>query len=871
MSPPPPAGRGAQLEWVRSTLLDRSVSGVVIAGRAGAGKTWLAAEVTGGLDPARFVVARAQATLAASELPYGAVAHLLPAGGGTDPAWAAGALRARDRDTLILVVDDAQWLDPESAALIRDVITRDKARLLATVRTDADVPAHVRALWRDGPVPRLELGPLSEAETARLLEDAVGGPVEAAGAHWLWRMTEGSPLFLRELVLAGALTEVRGVWCRATALPATQRLCDLIAARTRDLGEDERAAIELVAFGEPIERELLTGLTSAAAVDRLLAGRIITVTGGRGHGLVRLAHPLHGALLRERTGGLRTRSRLRRLAEAAEGAEAAGPRRREDVLRVAVWRMDGDSTVDPASTLAACGLAWAAYDLDLALRLGRAAMEAGGGFEAAVAVGTLLHFADRPAESEMVLRRVADDAGTDREHALLAIARARNLGAGLGRTDDACRLLTEATATVTAPEPRQELLVFTAWCRSLAGRCRESLELADRVRAAGTVSPRTAARLAAAEGHALALMGRTERSASTAGAALSTVRTWRDETPDCLAALVLARVTAGVLAGDLTAAEAAAGSALNVFGESGTWSGGLRMAAALRGRVCRMRGELESATRWCRDATARSGDGPDLLSGMCFGELAHAAALTGDAATAEAALAEGGRRSPQGYPGAGHALADARPWVLAVGGDVAGAIGAAMANADEARALGLCGLEVFALHDVVRLGGAERVATRLTALAGQVEGALAPLFARHAAAARDGDGLDAVAGAYGRLGLTLHAAEAAAQATAAHEAAGHARLARLSGARAWSTARRCEGAHTPALARMATPQLTSRQRQIAQLAVTGLGNRAIAARLGLSVRTVENHLLSAYERLDVSDRAGLTDLFGPPPHAHAKV
>jgi RNA polymerase sigma factor (sigma-70 family) len=68
---------------------------------------------------------------------------------------------------------------------------------------------------------------------------------------------------------------------------------------------------------------------------------------------------------------------------------------------------------------------------------------------------------------------------------------------------------------------------------------------------------------------------------------------------------------------------------------------------------------------------------------------------------------------------------------------------------------------------------------------------------------------------------------------------------------------------------MATPELTSRQRQIIQLAVTGLSNREIAEHLGLSVRTVGNHLVRAYERLGVSDRAGLADLFGPRPHPPA--
>ncbi|MGH2467328.1 MAG: alpha/beta fold hydrolase [Candidatus Limnocylindrales bacterium] len=53
--------------------------------------------------------------------------------------------------------------------------------------------------------------------------------------------------------------------------------------------------------------------------------------------------------------------------------------------------------------------------------------------------------------------------------------------------------------------------------------------------------------------------------------------------------------------------------------------------------------------------------------------------------------------------------------------------------------------------------------------------------------------------------------------------------------------------------------LTARQREILALVAEGLGNREIAARIGLSVRTVERHLSNAYLKLDLaghSARAG---------------
>lgn len=51
------------------------------------------------------------------------------------------------------------------------------------------------------------------------------------------------------------------------------------------------------------------------------------------------------------------------------------------------------------------------------------------------------------------------------------------------------------------------------------------------------------------------------------------------------------------------------------------------------------------------------------------------------------------------------------------------------------------------------------------------------------------------------------------------------------------------------------PQLTARERAVLDLLATALPNQAIATRLGVSTKTVANHLSSIFSKLQVADRA----------------
>ena len=70
---------------------------------------------------------------------------------------------------------------------------------------------------------------------------------------------------------------------------------------------------------------------------------------------------------------------------------------------------------------------------------------------------------------------------------------------------------------------------------------------------------------------------------------------------------------------------------------------------------------------------------------------------------------------------------------------------------------------------------------------------------------------------------------------------------------------------TPALSAIKSrSRLTQAERETALLAAAGRSNKEIAAQLGISVRTVENHLQHVYEKLGISARTELPKAWSTP-------
>ena len=105
---------------------------------------------------------------------------------------------ARAQPVLVLV-DDAQWLDDESAMALSFVGRRLGAERVASLVTMRETP---EARVRFEGIRRIELGGLSTPEAHELLAAAAVGPVDENVADHIVAATDGNPLALVELPTA---------------------------------------------------------------------------------------------------------------------------------------------------------------------------------------------------------------------------------------------------------------------------------------------------------------------------------------------------------------------------------------------------------------------------------------------------------------------------------------------------------------------------------------------------------------------------------------------------------------------------------------------------------------------------------------------
>jgi DNA-binding CsgD family transcriptional regulator len=865
-------GRGEELDLALSVLTTGPRRALVLGGHAGVGKTRLAQEIVERWPHDAEWVSGSAAT---SAIPFGAVLRLLgdvpvelaAATAGREVEIIRGAIAAaRRQPDRLVVIDDCHQLDDLSALLVHQLVLDRASPLLMTVRTGEDVPSALRSLWEDQHAARIDLLPLSHPEVAALGAQLLEGDVGSATVDALYASSDGNPLLLAELVRdateSGSLRLVDRRWEWNGGVGRGRHLRDVISRRLASLGASGRRVVSLLALAESLDASLIRSLVPELDLDDAERRGLLRTRTVDDVAVVRLGHPLLGEVLIAEEPPSASNALRRELADALA---SRGSRRTGELLLEARLRLDAaDESADPAFYVEAGLHALRLGAATLAHELAEAACALGGPSIARVMLGESLLIGGRYIDARDALESVLPELHDDAEivRAVHALQLALQL---LGDLDGVVGTVGRFAPTVGDAVWRSVLEGNAVQSLMMMGQTRDATSRAEAIRAEHD-DPRVLLRLVSSLGSGWTIAGRTDDALAFVMEMLPVALQHQRELPLAPIWVVNAQAIGLIVAGKIT--EAAQLLELLVgLGRSGSVdAGGTENAPWLdlfSGRINLARGRAAIAAAELGRAADAIGD--DDVGGFyrwARSLHAEALALSGDLGAATAAAADATSARTRSLIYEGDAIR-ARCWVEALGGQLSRAIDGMLEVAALQELEGQHGLEVFTLHDAVRLGAVAEAGDRLARATARSDGAWSPAFRAHLDALRADRGTDlAEAGeVLAAMGADLHAAEAMAEAARAFEREALKTRAAAALRRRDELLVACGPVRTPALHELpARVDLTRREREVVELAVRGASNKEIADRLFVSVRTAEGHLYRAFTKLGITDRAELADV-----------
>jgi DNA-binding winged helix-turn-helix (wHTH) protein len=771
----PLLGRTREVELISAAFRDGKTGGVLLTGPAGVGKTRLALECVRLAQQAGVMVARVSGHPETKPLPFGAAAHVLPAEvvaatgpeGELDRATVfhrarAAVERATQGKRAMVMLDDVDQLDDLTRALMVSLVQARAIFAVATLRTDSSDDG-VERLVKDHHLRPLPISALAPDVIETLLTRVVGGPLEPTTVAWLRDTSTGNPGLLRQLLEhardTGNLVERNGVWSLDWMLARPAPSLELvIQERLAELNDDERQAVELLALAGALDLMVLTSLVDDEVLERLEHRGLLHVTDADRRTEVSLTHPLFVDVLRAELPTMRGR-RLRRML--ADAVTAHGAERRSDQVRVVAWRLEAGGAVDGRLLAHAARLALIDGDNVMAERILDRAEAVDRTPEVVQLMAELEFRRGHTNAVESLLASIDTDELDDQTRAQVLRRRATNLFYQRGQFLEGVQLLTHGLDELSDPDAREALEAYHVLLLAMGGFVGEALVRSEPLLARMTGAPRL--ELLRGRSLALAVAGRADDALDVIGEGLHIY--------DSLAAeldrpgrstLLFTQVLALGELGRVQEATAISRHALEGRPASVTRSwialSEARSNLAI-GEPAVIRRGLDSLVRSSRSL------GHGATERWALALVASARLLEGDVAGASEDLARVASLEV-GPRGLFHADIDrAHAWLAATVDRPQVACERLLVAAADAASFSKYALEATLLHDVVRLGGAASVVTRLSELAACSQGRYARARAAHArgVAAGDHDALAEAVDIFEDCGLTLLAAEAAAQ------------------------------------------------------------------------------------------------------------
>ncbi|MGV8852810.1 MAG: LuxR C-terminal-related transcriptional regulator [Rhodoglobus sp.] len=841
--------RETERDTVLAALRSPRSRSVMLRGPSGVGKTTLGAHISQILRADGRTIVPVVGLAELTEIPLGALAPVLASSGRvdldsvSDRVHALVAVVGENPSKFVLVVDDAPLLDTVSAGVLYQLVRVFGVTTLLTARDSHDVSGPLARLLHENLIDIVDLDGLSLEHSQSILQQYLGGTLRPESLRALFEASRGNPLMLRELIFAasragGIRSGDFGVEVSVAALPKHVRAT--IAERLSQLGADERRLAQLVAIAQPIPHAAIRA-DETDVLARLSAEGVVEDTSDEAIPSVRLAHPLFAEAL------VVDLSRVERSEIIREVAARLMPMGDDQLRFTAIVLLTStDAEIRNDELDWAASYAHAVGDHSMAATLAERAQLAGRRFAPELVLASALSALAKSERSSHVFES-AIGLGSDDEQRAIALARwGQHVVYRLARPADAVarvlRELGELDArgqSVLRPELAKWQLM-TGDATALTG-VSDPAELESGLGAVN--AGLTAAMMATMSGHPIEAFHAIEQTRPLADA-------FRFDAPFAGALLDLSEFLALVANAEIEqASEFAAQRRLDRFADSaGVWSYALAIVRFHDGKLSEASTLAELAVeqlRW-RDFTG--------LLGTATALHATIEAQRGDGDAAQQLL---DHIAPEHDGDAKVILqrAECEAWLLAAAGKPEAAAAVIVAAVAEGIVLGHFLLSALTLTVALRLGQTPAASEQLQLL---TQLSPAPLIARirewgEALAAADVARLCELAPSLASSGVAALAVDGLLAGARFAAKAGRQELER----KATLLARRLAADMDHRSVESGSDDLTEREWMIARAAAGRQRSREIGQQLGLSVRTVDNHLARIYRKLGVNGRGEL--------------
>ncbi|PYG98890.1 hypothetical protein CVV67_18240 [Arthrobacter stackebrandtii] len=868
--------RRANAEDIVRTLVHGSSRGVLIVGPRGVGKTWMLGQVHAALGPQAAII-RLSASKALAGIPFGAVNARV----GSNVVRSNNyyevlnglmgqvQLSLESNPHVFLMVDNAEFLDSDSAAIILQVLMSTECKLIIVDRPGSH-DSYLRELWRDGHLRRYELAPLQPEDVRDFLEDILGGKVTGATADYLAKRSSGNPLVLQGLVTGaqdeGSLRNIGGVWVLDHP---DDRLgsesWEYLQMDLEHLAPDSRRIVEILALAGQLPLDVLLDLTSSDAVDDIQQRELVEILPGPQLAM-RLSKAVTAPAIRATVPVGRARQYWADVTRLVPPAERATP---EATISFTRWALACGLPVPEGRLLEAATCAnqlmrpldALAFSNSLSLSDHSAPMLA----ERAIAMVNQ----NEPDEARLLAAQsfaMAENAD-DGAYALHAVHLSHF--ASVGYQAELKAALAAYDARFGAPvldglsTPADiAVLVIRATMEVSTGdiaHARELIEALRRHPLADNAGHRVS--LKGLHTEILAAMGRVDLARVLAMEIFDELEAPTGFSRPDISILAYTRAVATLIY-DGAWDEVAAALEPDTFRNADLllYAGGLRdlgaaMMACRRGHIPDVLAALEPAVG------ALAEYDPWSVLPTALGIQAYGLVMSGDIPASQRCLtrlAALNQRTGKFNEIEGTAYAAAAQCLT---GQHDLGLARLRSLQRECAANGYLGIEATVLSLLLRVGESSAVA-RLGEVAQQVESGSKEFFITwvHAMESQDPAVLDLASTTAMDLGYELIGVELAAHALRKFSDRGKVHKSRKAASKVVAMREQMPGLVSPVFQSIDQPKMTRREHQIALLVAQGESNNSIAARLNVSLRTIEGHLYRTFIKLDLQSREQLAAL-----------